>query len=150
MSGRTSSGISISNVYMSFTGHPFVFHQLGRPGQFHLGATYGISKSRVTGTVDLNRLPSGTALTEQINLNVEPYDGTNPYRLAYNELKRLYPDSTDVFEDWDTDIIDQKTAQQKQIDDLKEELVQARAEASIAKELAASIVQKAAGLNLNA
>jgi hypothetical protein len=135
---------------MSFSGNPFVFHQLGRAGQFHLGATYGVSKIRVAGTVDLNRGPSGTALTDQINLNVEPYDGTNPYRLAYNELKRLYPDSTDVFEDWDTDIVDKKVAQQKEMDDLKAELAQARAEAAIAKDLAASIVQKAAGLNLTA
>ena len=145
VSGTTSSGIPISNVYISFGGYPFVFHQLGRAGQFHLGATYGISKSRMTGTPGTNRVITGSALTEQINLNVEPYDGTNPYRLAYNEVKLRYPNSTDVFEDWDTDIIDKKAAQQKQLDDLSSELAKARAEAAVAKELATSIVKNAIG-----
>ena len=80
-------GVTVSNVYMSFSGE--VIYTVPRSGQYNVNTYYKVYKDE-TKQPDTNiRIP--------ISVNVISITGRDVYTILYDELKTLYPGSTDVF-----------------------------------------------------
>jgi hypothetical protein len=79
-------GVTVSNVYMSFSGE--VIYTVPRSGQYNVNTYYKVYKDE-TKQPDTNiRIP--------ISVLVSNIVGRDVYTILYDELKTLYPGSTDI------------------------------------------------------
>ena len=79
-------GITVSNVYMSFSGE--VIYTIPTSGQYRINTYYKVYKDD-TKIPDTNiRIPTGVIIDSIV--------GRDVYTILYENLKALYPGSTDV------------------------------------------------------
>jgi len=78
-------GITVSNVYMSFSGE--VIYTVPMSGQYNVNTYYKVYKDE-TKIPDTNiRIPTGVL--------VDSIVGRDVYTILYENLKQIYPDSVD-------------------------------------------------------
>jgi hypothetical protein len=79
-------GVTVSNVYMSFSGE--VIYTIPRSGQYNINTYYKVYK-------DESKQPD-TNIRIPISVLVSNIVGRDVYTILYDELKTLYPGSTDI------------------------------------------------------
>ena len=84
--GTLPSGIPISNVYMSFSGE--VIYTVPANGQYRINTYYKVYKDESKQPDTNIRIPIVTQTSNIV--------GRDVYTILYDELKDLYPGSTDV------------------------------------------------------
>ena len=80
-------GITVSNVYMSFSGE--VIYTVPANGQYRINTYYKVYKDESKKPDTNIRIPISTQVSNIIARDV--------YTILYDELKAVYPGSTDVF-----------------------------------------------------
>ena len=84
--GTLPSGIPISNVYMSFSGE--VIYTVPANGQYRINTYYKVYKDESKQPDTNIRIPIVTQTSNIV--------GRDVYTILYDELKDLYPGSTDI------------------------------------------------------
>jgi hypothetical protein len=79
-------GITISNVYMSFSGE--VIYTVPENGQYRINTYYKVYKDETKNPDTNSRIPIVTQTSNIV--------GRDVYTILYENLKALYPGSTDV------------------------------------------------------
>lgn len=88
-------GVTVSNVYMSFTGEViYISPQTQSNKMYVVSSSYKIYKDSTHIPETNIRIPISIPLYSMNQSGVP----SNPYEMLYNELKLMYPGSTDVIE----------------------------------------------------
>ena len=84
-------GIKVSNVYMSFSGQVIYQHPRNTDGSYQISSEYKVYKDSTKTTFSNIKFPISVTVSSITNKTV--------YDLLYDELKRIYTDCIDCFDD---------------------------------------------------